>query len=84
LFRQLLAHGLDKIACRVTAAGITLHPVPLSETDTHAKLVYPRIYARGWTEDHIKREEMTGAVDLIAIKACGGPSGAPTSRSASS
>jgi len=44
-------------------------PVSLSEADTHAKLVNPAIYARGWTEDHIKREETTGAVDLIAGKA---------------
>ncbi len=41
----------------------------LSEADTHAKLVNPAIYARGWTEDHIKREETTGAVDIIAGKA---------------
>jgi type I restriction enzyme, R subunit len=41
----------------------------LSEADTHAKLVNPAIYKKGWTEDHIKREETTGAVDLIAGKA---------------
>src|SRR5436190_1935814 len=41
----------------------------LSEADTHAKLVNPALYARGWTEDHIKREETTGAVELIAGKA---------------
>ncbi|MEY3231289.1 MAG: hypothetical protein RL689_1378 [Planctomycetota bacterium] len=41
----------------------------MSEADTHAKLVNPAIYLRGWTEDHIKREETTGAVDLIAGKA---------------
>lgn len=41
----------------------------LSEADTHAKLVNPAIYKRGWTEDHIKREETTGAVDIIAGKA---------------
>ena len=41
----------------------------LSEADTHAKLVNPAIYKKGWTEDHIKREETTGAVDIIAGKA---------------
>ena len=41
----------------------------LSEADTHAKLVNPALYGRGWTEDHIKREETTGAVELIAGKA---------------
>ena len=40
----------------------------LSEADTHAKYVNPAIYKRGWTEDHIKREETTGAVDIIAGK----------------
>ena len=43
--------------------------MPLSEADTHAKLVNPAIYARGWTEDRIKREETTGAVDIVAGKA---------------
>jgi type I restriction enzyme R subunit len=43
--------------------------MPLSEADTHAKLVTPAIYDRGWTEDHIKREETTGAVELVAGKA---------------
>ena len=41
----------------------------LAEADTHEKLVNPAIYARGWTEEHIKREETTGAVDIIAGKA---------------
>jgi type I restriction enzyme R subunit len=41
----------------------------LSEADTHAKLVNPAIYARGWTEDHIKREETTGAVEIMAGRA---------------
>lgn len=43
--------------------------MPLSEADTHAKLVNPVIYMRGWTEEHIKREETTGAVEIIAGKA---------------
>ncbi len=43
--------------------------MPLSGADTHAKLVNPAIYARGWTEEHIKREETTGAVEIIAGKA---------------
>src|SRR3954447_20225134 len=41
----------------------------LSEADTHAKLVNPAIYKKGWTEDHIKREETIGAVEMIAGKA---------------
>lgn len=43
--------------------------MPLSEADTHAKLVNPALYGRGWTEDHLKREETTGAVEIIAGKA---------------
>src|SRR4051794_26590355 len=43
--------------------------MPLSEADTDVKLVNPAIYKRGWTEEHIKREETTGPVDLIAGKA---------------
>ena len=41
----------------------------LNEADTQAKLVNPALYKRGWTEDHIKREETTGAVEIIAGKA---------------
>ena len=29
----------------------------LSEADTRAKLIDPAVYIRGWTEEHIKREE---------------------------
>lgn len=47
----------------------TICSMPLSEADTHAKLVNPAIYARGWTEDHIKRDETTGAADIVAGKA---------------
>ena len=43
--------------------------MPLSEADTHAKLVNPAIYERGWTEDLIRREESTGAVEIIAGRA---------------
>jgi len=50
-------------------AGLVTTPMSLSEADTHANLVNPAIYKKGWTEDHIKREETTGAVDLIAGKA---------------
>ena len=35
----------------------------LTEADTRAKLIDPAIHARGWTEDHIKREESAGAVE---------------------
>lgn len=41
----------------------------LSEADTQAKLVNPALYKSGWTENHIKREETTGAVEIIAGKA---------------
>ena len=41
----------------------------LSEADTRAKLIDPAIHARGWTEEHIKREESAGAVEIVAGKA---------------
>jgi hypothetical protein len=41
----------------------------LSESDTRAKLIDPAIHARGWTEDLIRREETSGAIDIIDGKA---------------
>ncbi len=35
----------------------------LSETDTINKLINPSIYARGWTEDHLRREVTAGAIE---------------------
>lgn len=42
-----------------------LHSPPLGESDTRSKLVDPAIHARGWTEEHIKREETAGAIEII-------------------
>lgn len=39
--------------------------MPLSESDTRAKLIDPAIHARGWTEDLIRREETAGAIEII-------------------
>ncbi|MDE3097463.1 MAG: DEAD/DEAH box helicase family protein, partial [Chloroflexota bacterium] len=39
--------------------------MPLSEADTRAKLIDPAIHARGWTEDHIRREETAGAIEIL-------------------
>ncbi|MBK9076529.1 MAG: DEAD/DEAH box helicase family protein [Flavobacteriales bacterium] len=36
-----------------------------NEADTRAKLIDPAIYRRGWNEDHIRREETAGGIDLI-------------------
>ncbi|MBZ4656000.1 MAG: hsdR 3 [Thermoanaerobacter sp.] len=41
----------------------------MSESDTRAKLIDPKIHERGWTEDLIKREETAGAIEIIAGKA---------------
>jgi type I restriction enzyme R subunit len=43
--------------------------MPLSESDTRAKLIDPAIHQRGWTEDLIRREETAGAIEV-------GPGGA--------
>jgi type I restriction enzyme R subunit len=37
----------------------------LSESDTRAKLIGPIVYARGWTEDLMRREETAGAIEII-------------------
>lgn len=39
--------------------------MPLTESDTRAKLIDPAIHARGWTEDLIRREETAGAIEII-------------------
>jgi type I restriction enzyme R subunit len=43
--------------------------MPLTESDTRAKLIDPVIHKRGWTEDLIRREETAGAVEIINGKA---------------
>ena len=40
-----------------------------NESDTRAKLIDPALYARGWKEDNIKREETAGAVEMHDGKA---------------
>ena len=37
-----------------------------NEADTRAKLIDPAIHRRGWTEDHIRREETAGAVEPVS------------------
>ena len=39
--------------------------MPLSESDTRAKLIDPALHARGWTEDLIRCEETAGAVEIV-------------------
>jgi type I site-specific restriction endonuclease len=39
--------------------------MPLSESDTRAKLIDPVLHARGWTEDLIRCEETAGAVNIM-------------------
>ncbi len=37
----------------------------LSESDTRSKLIDPKLFKRGWNEDHIKREENAGTIYVI-------------------
>ncbi len=50
-----------------------MSPLPidpsLSEADTRAKLINPALYARGWTEEMIRREETAGTIEIIGGKA---------------
>ncbi|MGD9719894.1 MAG: DEAD/DEAH box helicase family protein [Pirellulales bacterium] len=41
---------------------------PWGESDTRSKLIDPAIRARGWTEEHIRREETAGAIEIINDK----------------
>ncbi|MBM4091686.1 MAG: hypothetical protein FJ276_20000 [Planctomycetes bacterium] len=54
-----------------------LHDPPLSESDTRSKLIDPAIHARGWTEEHVRREETAGAVEkdgpIQALRELGKP-----------
>ena len=40
-----------------------------NEADTRAKLIDPALRERGWTEDHIFREQTAGAIDLVGGRA---------------
>ena len=40
--------------------------MPLSESDTRAKLIDPALHQRGWTEDLIRREESAGTVYIVS------------------
>lgn len=40
----------------------------LSEADTRAKLIDPKLYQKGWTEEHIKREETAGTIYIVGDK----------------
>lgn len=41
------------------------HELPLSESDTRAKLIDPALHERQWTEDLIKREESAGSIRIV-------------------
>lgn len=40
----------------------------LSEADTRSKLIDPKLYKCGWTEEHIKREETAGTIIVVGAK----------------
>jgi hypothetical protein len=39
--------------------------MPLSDADTRSKLIDPALYACGWTEDLIRREETAGSIAIV-------------------
>jgi len=47
----------------------------LSESDTRAKLIDPALHVRGWTEDLIRREETSGAIEVVEGRARKRPKG---------
>jgi type I restriction enzyme, R subunit len=40
-----------------------------NESDTRSKLINPALYGRGWTEEHIRREENAGQIIIVNGKA---------------
>ena len=46
--------------------------MPLTESDTRAKLIDPAIHAQGWTEDLIRRKETAAALDTFTPPPRGG------------
>jgi len=41
--------------------------IPLSESDTRAKLIDPALHACGWTEDLVKREEFEAVKEMARL-----------------
>lgn len=39
--------------------------MPRNEADTRAQLIDPALHERGWAEEHIRREQTPGAIDII-------------------
>ena len=42
--------------------------MPLTESDTRAKLIDPALHSLGWTENLIRREETAGAIEIVDEK----------------
>lgn len=42
---------------------------PYGEADTRSKLIDPSLYSVGWTEDHMRREETAGGIEVIGGEA---------------
>ena len=38
---------------------------PYGEADTRAKLIDPALYSQGWGEEHIRREETAGGIEIV-------------------
>ena len=38
---------------------------PYGEADTRAKLIDPTLHERGWTEEHIRREQTPGGIEIV-------------------
>lgn len=38
---------------------------PYGEADKRAKLIDPQLHARGWTEEHIRREQTPGGIEIV-------------------
>lgn len=60
-------HGFLAESCTGRVYNPTF--MALNEADTRAKLIDPALRERGWTEDHIFREQTAGAIDVVGGRA---------------
>jgi type I restriction enzyme, R subunit len=49
--------------------GVPQKSMGLNEADTRAKLIDPALLVCGWSENHIKREETAGVIEIVGGKA---------------
>ena len=57
------------VCARVHSPWVAEGREPYGEADTRAKLIDPALYAVGWAEEHMRREETAGGIAVIGGEA---------------